>query len=147
MRISDYVCSECLIADLAAQDIEGVLEALAKAAEEAGLNGQRVLAVLRDREKLGSTAVGDGVAIPHGKVPGLEKIHLFFARSLSGVDCNAPDGKKCRFFFAVLAPEGAAGQHLGLLGAIARLAKDRSFTAQLDQAKNTAELASFLASV
>ena len=148
MRLSDYLCHDCIIADLRACDKTQVLLELAKTVSAStGLDVETVHAVLLDREKLGSTAVGDGYAIPHGKMPGLEKMLLVFARSVHGVDFAAPDDLPCRLFFMVLAPEGAAGQHLGLLGAIARLAKDASFTTGLLQARGVSELAGFLAAV
>lgn len=144
MRLSDYLCSECTIANLAARNKAQALAELAGAIAAAGLDRNTVEAVLLERERMGSTAVGAGYAIPHGKVPALEKMLLVFARSVAGIDFSAPDGRKCHYFFVVLAPEGAAGQHLGLLGAIARLARDAAFTSRLRQAQNAAELAVFL---
>ena len=145
MHLSDYLCGECTVANLTARDKAQALAELAGAAAAAGLDRKTVESVLLDRERMGSTAVGAGYAIPHGKIPGLERMLLIFARSVDGVDFAAPDGKKCHFFFMVLAPDGAAGQHLGLLGTIARLARDTAFTSRLRQAKNAAELAAFLA--
>ena len=135
------------MAELAARNKDQVLRELASLAKTRGLDEAMVYAVLLDREKLGSTAVGEGIAIPHGKMPGLDSMLLAFARSSAGVDFNAPDGKNCRLFFMVLAPDGAAGQHLGMLGAIARLAKDPTFTSRLLQAQNAAELVDFLSAV
>ncbi len=122
---------------------EAILE-LAGAATIAGLNKDRVYNVLLERERLGSTAVGNGYAIPHGKMPCLKSLVLIFARSVGGIDFNAPDEKMCHLFFMVLAPEDVAGQHLGLLGSIARLAKDATFKSRLMQAKNAEELKAFL---
>lgn len=147
MRLSDHLRRGCIIAELAATDKQAVLAELAAKAAEAGLDRQAVENVLLDRERLGSTAVGEGIAIPHGKLPGLPDMVLVFARSSRGVAFGAPDNKPCRLFFMVLAPEGAAGQHLGMLGAIARLAKDSTFTTRLLQAKTMEELADFLSAV
>ncbi len=144
MRLSEYLCPACTLADLTAENKEQALWALARAANAAGLDSAVVHAVLVERERLGSTAVGNGIAIPHGKMPGLEKMVLAFARSASGVDFGAPDGRACRLFFTVLAPAGAAGQHLGLLGSIARLAKDASFTNRLLQTESVEGLTDFL---
>ena len=144
MHLSDFLCSASILADMTARTKDDAIIELAGAAVAAGLDKDKVHNVLLDRESLGSTAVGNGYAIPHGKMPGLESIILIFARSVAGIDFNAPDSKACHFFFVVLAPEGAAGQHLGLLGSIARLAKDATFKNRLLQAKNTEELTAFL---
>lgn len=144
MRLSDFLCRDAIIADMNARSKEEALAELAGAAAKAGLDENSVLCVLLEREALGSTAVGDGYAIPHGKMQGLSTMVMVFARSLAGVEFSAPDERKCHFFFMVLAPEGAAGKHLGLLGAIARLAKDKAFTTRLMQAKDAAEIAAFL---
>lgn len=83
--------------------------------------------VLTDREALGTTGIGDGVAIPHGKMPGLEKIVIVVGRSLKGVAFDALDFKPCHVFFLVLAPEHVAGLHLRILAHISRLLSDESF--------------------
>lgn len=147
MRLSEHLCRDCVVAELAARNKEQVLRELAAKAATVGLDENAVLGVLLDRERLGSTAVGEGIAIPHGKLSGLNKMALFFARSSIGVDFDAPDKKPCRLFFMVLAPEEAAGQHLGMLGAIVRLGKDGDFAYRLLQAKDNAELISFLSAV
>ena len=146
MHLSDFLCRDCTLADMKAAAKEDVLLELAEAAADAGLDAKTVHAVLLERERLGSTAVGNGYAIPHGKMPGLPKMVLTFARSRQGVSFAAPDDKPCTLFFMVLAPEGAAGQHLGLLGSIARLAKDASFKNRLLQAGTAEELNEFLLS-
>ena len=145
MHLSDHLCPACTIADLRGANKEQVLRELAESAARAGLDTDAVLAVLLERERLGTTAVGNGYAIPHGKMRGLDTMVLTFARSMAGVDFAAPDNIPCRFFFTVLAPEGAAGQHLRLLGSIARLAKDASFTSGLMQANSADDLRLFLA--
>ncbi|SBV95186.1 Nitrogen regulatory protein [uncultured delta proteobacterium] len=145
MRLSEYLCPACIVAELKATDKEQVLLELAAAAAGAHLDKNAVHAVLLERERHGTTAVGNGYAIPHGKLPGLDRMVLTFARSVAGVDFAAPDTVPCRFFFTVIAPAGAAGQHLGLLGSIARLAKDATFTNRLTQAKTAEDLLDFLA--
>lgn len=145
MRLSDFLRHDAIIiADMKARNKGEALAELANAAVKSGLDASNVLNVLLEREALGSTAVGDGYAIPHGKMTGLSSMVMVFARSLAGVDFSAPDDRKCHFFFMVLAPEGAAGKHLGLLGAIARLAKDKAFTMRLMHAKDEAEITAFL---
>lgn len=144
MRLSEFLCPAGTLADMTARTKDGVILELAGAAAAAGVNTEAALHVLLDRERLGSTAVGNGYAIPHGKMPGLETMVLLFARSVDGIDFDAPDKKTCHLFFTVLAPEGAAGLHLGLLGTIARFAKDPSFKTRLMQAKNAGEINAFL---
>ncbi len=82
---------------------------------------------LIERENLGSTGIGDGVAIPHGKMEELNKIILLVGRSIEGVEFDALDKKPCHIFFLVLAPENVAGLHLRLLAHVARILKDPSF--------------------
>lgn len=146
MHLSEFLCRDCTLADMKAATKDDVLWELAKAATGAGLDKEAVHAILLERERLGSTAVGNGCAIPHGKMSGLSQMVLTFARSREGVAFAAPDNKPCVFFFMVLAPEGAAGLHLGLLGSIARLAKDTSFKNRLSHAKTVDELNAFLLS-
>ena len=147
MYLSEYLCHDCVIAELTARNKDQVLRELASVAKRRGLNEDLVYAVLLEREKLGTTAVGGGIAIPHGKMAGIDSMLLFFARSTQGVDFDAADKRPCHFFFAVLAPEGAAGQHLGMLGAIARRVRDAAFITRLTQAQNAEELADFLSAV
>ncbi len=149
MRLADYLWRDGVIADLAATEKYAVLPELASPALilNPALGADRVLTVLRDREQLGSTAVGDGLAIPHGKLPGLDRMILTFGRSGKGIDFGAPDGKPCHLFFMVLAADGAAGQHLGLLGLIARLGRDAAFRTCVMQAEGAAEIWSILAAV
>lgn len=99
-----------------------------------------LLSALYEREKLGSTAVGHGVAIPHCKVAGLDKVILAVGRSLNGVECDAPDNKPCHIFFLLLAPEGGAEQHLRLLAQISRRAKDPIFLSNVMLAQNREQL-------
>ena len=87
--------------------------------------------MLQERERISSTAIGDGVAIPHGKLPGLDKIYGAFARSPSGVDFNSLDGGPTHLFFVLIAPENAATDHLKALARISRLLKDESFRQRL----------------
>lgn len=115
----------------AADKQEAVAELAAPLAVRFGLDSGVLVGILMAREALGTTAVGDGVAVPHGKVPGLAAPALAVGRSPNGVDFEAPDGEPCKIFFLILAPEGGAGVHLKLLSQIARRAKDSDFRAEL----------------
>ena len=144
MQLAAFLCPACIIADMTATGKDQALQELATAAKQANLDKKAVYAALCARERMGTTAVGNGYAIPHGKIIGLEKMVLTFGRSVRGIDFAAPDNAPCHFFFTVIAPEGAAGQHLGLLGSIARLAKDATVTQGLLQAKSAEEIQAFL---
>ncbi|MBN1282296.1 MAG: PTS sugar transporter subunit IIA [Proteobacteria bacterium] len=105
---------------------------------EKGLDADRIAEILMERERLGSTGIQDGIAIPHGKVPGLEKIVIGFGLSREGIDFEAHDGKPTHIFFVLLAPESAAGQHLKALARLSRLLKDAEFREKLVSAKDSA---------
>ena len=90
-----------------------------------------VVSALCEREGLGTTAVGEGVAIPHCKVPVASNLTLAVGKSTVGVDFDAPDKELCHIFFLILAPENMAGQHLRLLAHIARRVKDSVFRSEI----------------
>lgn len=126
MKINGLLQPEDIIPALSAETKEEVLDELAgKVAERhPGLNRGELLKVLLERERLGSTGIGDGIAIPHGKLKRLEQPVLLFGRSLKGVDFNALDGRKANLFFLFIAPEDAVGVHLKMLARISRILKD-----------------------
>jgi len=103
-------------------------------------DSEKVVNVLLEREKLGSTGIGDGIAIPHGKLAMLDELVVAFGRSPEGIDFNAMDGKPVHLFFLLLAPESSAGVHLKALAKISRMLKDADFRMKLLHAKSTAEL-------
>lgn len=96
--------------------------------------------VLAEREKLGSTGIQDGIAIPHGKLPGLEEIVVACGRSQAGIDFGAHDEKPTHLFFVLLAPEFAAGGHLKALARLSRILKDARFRERLMAAKDSGEM-------
>jgi len=100
----------------------------------------RLIQALEDRERLNSTALGDGVAIPHGKLPGLKRVLAAFGRSRPGVDFQSLDGKPTHLFFLLVAPEDSAGAHLKALARISRLLKDDGFRARLMEAGDARDL-------
>src|SRR5215475_15322459 len=100
----------------------------------------RLVQALEDRERLNSTALGEGVAIPHGKLPGIKRVFAAFARSRQGVDFQSLDGEPTHLFFLLVAPEDSAGAHLKALARISRLLKDESFRARLMQAPDAHSL-------
>lgn len=146
MRLDEYVDSELLITELSASTKDEVLAELVSVAcaRYENLDAQNVLQVLHDRESLGSTGIGDGIAIPHGKIVGLENIMLVVARSSQGVSFESLDARPVHEVFMVLAPHGAVGTHLRLLAHVSRLLKDKEFRATFMQAVDKEELFSLL---
>jgi PTS system nitrogen regulatory IIA component len=104
------------------------------------LDAARLSDVLLEREKLGSTGVGDGIAIPHGKLAGLQGLLAAFGRSRAGIDFQAIDGKPTHLFFVLFAPENSAGIHLKALARISRLFKTPSFRAAVVEASDAAAI-------
>ena len=142
LKIADILPLEAVLPDLQAQTQDAVLAELAAplVALHPELKRHDLVHTLCEREKMGSTAVGDGVAIPHGKVPDLETVILAVGRSHKGVEFAAPDHAPCHLFFLILAPEQGAGQHLRLLAQIARRAKDSVFRSEMLLADNQKQL-------
>ncbi len=99
------------------------------------LNIKHIYNILMERERLGSTGIGDGVAIPHGKLENLSNIVTIVGRSFIGVDFDSLDKKPCYIFFLVLAPDNVAGLHLKLLAHISRLLKSAEFRKSFMEAK------------
>ena len=129
MRLDEYIDRQLVLPALASTAKAEVLRemTLAIAVRHPELDAGRALAVLLDREGLGTTGIGDGVAIPHGKLADLPGVILCVGRSQKGVDFEALDFKPCTIFFLVLAPEQMTGIHLRILAHISRLIKDDSF--------------------
>ena len=117
---------------------QALQEIAAKAASLTGQNEKAILEILLQREKLGSTGVGNGVAIPHGKLPKLGNVFGLFARLERPVDFEALDGQPVDLVFLLLAPEGAGADHLKALARVARLLRDPEVARKL-RASNGAE--------
>ena len=142
MKIFDLLAPERIMPDLQATNKRGVLEELAKTIVSGpnGLNLQSVMEVLLDRERLGSTGIGDNIAIPHGKMAQLTELKLSFGRSLKGVDFDSMDGKPSHLFFLLLAPADSAGLHLKALAKISRMLMSQSFRDNLMKAPGVEEI-------
>lgn len=137
MKLAALLNPALVIPELAATTKRGVLEELAALlsahlAQEggAGLPPERIVEVLLERERLGSTGIGEGVALPHGKLSGLSQLCLGLARSRAGIDFEAADGRPAHLFFLLLSPEGST-RHLLALAALARLLRDGAVRARL----------------
>jgi PTS system nitrogen regulatory IIA component len=129
MRLGEFLRKDFVLDDLKASDKPEVLRELVTPVSLAfpDVNPEKALRVLMDRENLGTTGIGDAVAIPHGKMDSLKEIVIVAGRSRGGVDFEALDHKPCRIFFLVLAPEHVAGMHLRILAQISRLLSDEGF--------------------
>ncbi len=148
MRLDEYLDRELVLPDLQAVTKSLALREMtgAVAARHPHLDADHALAVLLDREGLGTTGIGDGVAIPHGKLTELSSIVVLVARSKKGVDFDALDFKPCTIFFLVLAPEQMTGIHLRILAHISRLIKDESFRREFFEAPDREALFKLLQS-
>jgi len=146
MRIQDIVPPGAIVDGLRAETKEGVLRELSEAVcrRVPALSPDRLAAILMEREGLGSTGIGEGVAIPHGKVPGIDRLVAAFGRSREGVQFASLDGKPARLFFLILAPENSAGMHLKALARISRLLKDERFRGRLLAAEGAEGLSQVL---
>ncbi len=133
MRLIDYLDKNLLVADLEASGKKEALGILVRhiAGAYPAVDPEQALRVLLEREDLGTTGIGEEVAIPHGKLPNLPGLLILVARSKNGVDFEALDQKPCRLFFLVLAPEGGAGLHLRILAQISRLSRNQAFCAAM----------------
>ena len=138
MKICQYLPPELIVPDLKALNKEGVLTELADWIVDhvPGMNIGEVLQVLLDRERLGSTGIGEGFAIPHGKLKTLEKMVIAFGRSHQGVPFDSLDGKAAFYFFVLIAPEDSAGLHLKALAKISRFLKNSAFKENLSRASD-----------
>jgi PTS system nitrogen regulatory IIA component len=137
----DIIDLDLINANLKATNKPDVLMELAgMIADKEGLDVDDLIPVLEDREKLGSTGIGDGIAIPHGKLKRLKRLVASFGKSQRGIDFESIDGKPVHLFFLLMAPENTAGMHLKALARISRLLKDPKFRARLMDSKTTQEV-------
>jgi PTS system nitrogen regulatory IIA component len=139
MKIGDMLTEELVVSALNGRTKAEVIDELARVVTRAHpeIDHGLLVQALEDRERLNSTALGDGVAIPHGKLPGVKRVVAAFGRSRTGVDFQSLDGRPTHLFFLLVAPEDSAGAHLKALARISRLLKDESFRARLMQATDT----------
>jgi len=132
MDMTAIVTPERVFSELAVTAKKQLLEHLAaEAARATGLHERTIFDALLERERLGSTGVGHGVAIPHGRLAGLSRLHGFFAKLQEPIDFEAADGRPVDLVFLLLAPEGSGGDHLKALGHVSRLLRDPQACATL----------------
>jgi len=147
MKIMEMLKAKFIIDELKAAGKRDVLAELISVITEAenSFDPEAMLRILLEREQLGSTGIGDGIAIPHGKLSGLDGTVLVFGRSRKGVAFDALDGKPVHLFFLLVAPENSAGKHLKVLARISRMLKDGAFRKNLLEAKVRDDLVRIIA--
>ena len=146
MLLTDLVAPTAIMPALKANNKKQALQEIAaKAAELCGQTERTILEVLQQREKLGSTGVGHGIAIPHGKLPKLEKLFGLFARLDRPIDFEALDGQPIDLVFLLLAPEAAGADHLKALARVARLLRDADVARKLRNSRDAEALYAVLA--
>ena len=127
MKISELLREQMVLADLRGTTKQQVLEEMVQqlVSQTPGVDATELLKVLLDREKLGSTGIGNGIAIPHGKLDGISDIALVFAKSRQGIPFDTLDNKPVHLLFLLVAPSNSAGAHLKALARLSRLLKDK----------------------
>ena len=142
MKITDILSRDLIVPELKGNTKAEVLLELAQtlAAKHREIRLEDLTAVLGERERLGSTAIGDGIAIPHGKLRGVTRIIGAFGRHSKGVDFESLDGNPSQLFFVLVAPEDSASLHLKALARVSRLLKDNAFRDKLLSAHDEDEL-------
>jgi PTS system nitrogen regulatory IIA component len=136
MKIVDFVRPDLVVPELLATDKAGIIDELAAhiAARVPGIERERLATALGEREKLASTAIDQGVAIPHAKLNDLAALVACVGRKTAGVDFQSMDGRPTHLFFVLVAPENSTGVHLKALARISRLFRDPGFRQRLMEA-------------
>ncbi len=142
MKITDILSPEVVIPELKGRTKPEVLRELAEclASKYQEIAVDDLTAVLAERERLGSTAIGDGIAIPHGKLKGITRILGAFGRHPKGVEFESLDGNPTYLFFVLVAPEDSTNLHLKALARVSRLLRDAAFRERLVNASDAAEI-------
>lgn len=142
MKIVDLLHPAAIAADIEAtgknETLAELTDVMMKVAN--GLDRDEVIRVLQERERLGSTGIGEGVAIPHGKLKDIKKLLISFGRSRRGVDFDSMDGKPAHLFFLLIAPEESVGIHLKTLARISKLLKNPAVRRRLLDAAGSEEI-------
>jgi nitrogen PTS system EIIA component len=145
MDLADLIAPEAVFPALKAKTKKQALQELAqRAAKVTGIDAREILDTLLQRERLGSTGVGRGIAIPHGRVPALHKIVTMFARLDEAINFEALDDEPVDLVFLLLAPEHAGADHLKALARISRLLREPSSIEKLRASKDRAAIYSVL---
>ncbi len=147
MKITDMLDRRAIVADLHGRTKPELLRELCQplAALHAGLPEERLVQILLDRERLGSTGLAEGVAIPHGKLRGTEQLLASFGRSVAGVDFDSLDKEPTHLFFTIFAPEASSGDHLRALARVSRMLRVPEFRALILKAADAEAIYALIA--
>lgn len=142
MKVVDFLTPDSIIPSLSGSTKGEVLGELAvfMAAHQPGIDAQVLRHVLEEREQLATTAIGDGIAIPHGKLDSVDRLVGTLGRSVAGLDCDSIDGKPTHLLFMLIAPTNSAGVHLKALARLSKLFRDASFRQKLLDAPDSATM-------
>ena len=142
MKVLEFLDADTIVMDLQSQEKEAVISELCLMMETKGKikDAKPVITALMDRERLGSTGIGQGVAIPHGKSASVTKLVASLGISKKGLQFDALDGEPVHLVFLLIAPPDSSGVHLKALARISRLLKDKFFRQALKEAKTTDEV-------
>lgn len=148
MKFADFITPEAIQSELKADDKEGVIREMVRALVEAGriraADYESIVRAVLNREELGSTGIGRGVAVPHTKHPSVDRLVGSVAISREGVDFDALDGEKVNLFFLLISPQDRPGDHLRALENIARQLRDETFCRFLKQARSAEDIRQLL---
>lgn len=145
MKILDVLQKEAVLVDLKSQDKKGVIEELSlPIARAIGKKHEELVQVLMERERLGSTGIGGGIGIPHGKIGDTDSLIIGFGLSRNGVDFESIDGRLTHIFFLLVTPENATGLHLKILARITRILKNEPLKERLLKVATTDEVLSII---
>ncbi len=148
MKFSDFVCPAAIRANLKADDKEGAIRELAQSLLEAGKIAEDqyegIVRAILNREELGSTGIGRGVAVPHTKHPSVDRLIGTAAVSSEGVDFASLDGEKVQLLFLLISPPDRPGEHLRALESITRQLRDDTFCRYLKQARSPEDIRTLL---
>lgn len=141
MKILDFLPRNAILGNLQAQDKKEVLEELvAPLAGDGSASHENLVRVLLERERLGSTGIGGGIGIPHGKSKDIDKLMIGFGRSRKGVDFESMDGKPTYLFFLIITPDNSTSLHLKVLARISKILKSDAFREGLMNAADSDEI-------
>ncbi|WP_435550216.1 PTS sugar transporter subunit IIA [Desulfobacterium sp. N47] len=145
MKILEVLQKDTINTDLKSTDKNGIIQELVDSVSKiTGKDSEELVNVIMERERLGSTGIGGGIGIPHGKLKNLESLVLGFGLSRKGVDFESMDGRPTHLFFLILTPEKSTGLHLKLLARISRILKNDSFKKKLLKATGSNEVYSII---
>ncbi len=145
MDITDILTPDAVVPALRATSKKQALQELARRAEAlTGVDERAIFDVLMERERLGTTGVGGGIAIPHGRLPKLDRIYGLFARLEQPIDFESIDEQPVDLIFMLLAPEAAGADHLKALARVSRMLRDRATTEKLRGSDNAEALYALL---